>query len=148
MSDNIFIENELLNAEMLEKEENLTSSEQGNNADDMVQKPRHKHNVIGGILGGSWISDWVFAGNAVFLIFITLLAVVYIANKFAAEDTKRQIEVMRTELEELRTESISISAMLMETSRQSKVYQLVQEKELGLEALKTPPYKIVVFRPP
>jgi len=45
---------------------------------------------------------------------------------------------------ELRSESMATSAELMFISRQSEVYRLVKERELNLEEMKTPPYKLLV----
>ena len=48
------------------------------------------------------------------------------------------------EVEDLRAEALSTSAKLMSVSRQSEVFRLVRDKGLGLEELKSPPYRLVI----
>jgi len=75
---------------------------------------------------------------------ITLLAAIYIGNRFHAEKITRETTRLQREVRELRSESLATSAELMYISRQSEVYRLVKERGLNLEETKTPPYKLLV----
>jgi hypothetical protein len=77
---------------------------------------------------------------------ITVLASLYIGNRFHAEKVTRETARLQREVKDLRAESLSTSADLMFASRQSQVYRMVKEKGLGLEELKTPPYKLIIDR--
>lgn len=96
------------------------------------------------LLSGSMITEKIILNNLWFILFVTLLAAIYIANRFHAEKVTRETARLNKEVRELRSESLATSADLMYLSRQSEVYKLVKEKGLNLEELKTPPFKILV----
>ena len=98
------------------------------------------------LLSGSMVTDKIILKNLLYVMLVTFLAAVYIGNRFHAERITRETARIQREVKELRSESLSISADLMYLSRQSVVYRLVKEKGLGLEELKTPPYKLLVER--
>jgi hypothetical protein len=96
------------------------------------------------LLSGILVSDKIVLRNLWYIIFLTVLGAIYIANRFHAEKITRETTGLASEVKDLKAEALSTSADLMSVSRQSEVYRLVREKELGLEELKTPPYKLVV----
>jgi hypothetical protein len=96
------------------------------------------------LLSGSMISEKIILKNLGYISLITLLAAIYIGNRFHAEKVTRQTTRLQKEVKDLKAESLSTSADLMNVSRQSEVYRLVKEKGLGLEELKTPPFKLLV----
>jgi hypothetical protein len=98
------------------------------------------------LLSGSMISEKIILKNLGYVSLITLLAAIYIGNRFHAEKLTRETSRLQKEVRDLRAEALSTSADLMEVSRQSEVYRLVKEKGLNLEELKTPPYKLLVSR--
>lgn len=77
-----------------------------------------------------------------FLIFLTVLGFIYIANRYHAEKLMRDTSVLQQELDELRAESITTASELMFASRQSQVLKLVQENNLGLKESTEPPKRI------
>lgn len=79
-----------------------------------------------------------------FIIFLTFLAIIYIANRYHAERVVRETVKIQNEVKELRFESITTASGLMYISKQSEVARLVKEKKLGLEELVEPPSKIVI----
>ena len=99
--------------------------------------------ILKEILSGG-ITSKIILKNIWYIIVITSLAAIYIANRFHAEKITRDISRMQSEVKELRAESLSTSADLMYVSRQSEVYKLVKEKGLDLEELKTPAFKLIV----
>ncbi len=104
------------------------------------------------VLTASFIKELISGGltariilkNIWFVMLITLLSAIYIANRFHAEKMTRDINQIQIEVRELRAESLSTSAELMFVSRQSEVNKMVLEKGLDLEELKTPAFKLIV----
>lgn len=96
------------------------------------------------LLSGSLISDKIVLKNFWYIVLCTFLAAIYIGNRFHAERITRETSRLSREVRDLKAESLSTSADLMSVSRQSEVYSMVREKGLGLEELKTPPYKLIV----
>ena len=96
------------------------------------------------LLSGTMVSEKIILRNLWYILLLTLLAAIYIGNRFHAEKVTREMTKLQKEVKELRAESLSTSADLMYLSRQSEVYKLVREKGLNLEELKVPPYKLLV----
>ena len=99
--------------------------------------------ILKEILSGG-ITSKIILKNIWYVIVITSLVAIYIANRFHAEKITRDINRIQREVRELRAESLSTSADLMYVSRQSEVYKLVRERGLELEELKTPAFKLLV----
>jgi hypothetical protein len=96
------------------------------------------------LLSGTMISEKIILKNLGYISLVTVLAAFYIMNRFHAEKVTRELTRLQREVRDLRSESLSTSADLMRASRQSQVNALVRERGLGLEELKTPPYKLLV----
>jgi cell division protein FtsL len=113
-------------------------------AEEKKKKKVKPGSFVKELLSGSMITEKIILKNLWYLLLITLLAAIYIGNRFHAEKITRETTRLQQEVRELRAESLSTSASLMFISRQSEVYRLVKEKGLNLEELKTPPYKLLV----
>jgi hypothetical protein len=96
------------------------------------------------LLSGSMVSEKIILKNLGYVSLVTLLAAIYIGNRFHAEKITRETTKLLREVKDLRAESLSTSADLMYVSKQSEVFRLVREKGLNLEELKTPPFKLLV----
>lgn len=77
-----------------------------------------------------------------FLLFLSVIAILYIANGYWADDKVRQVNKISAQLKELRSEYISTKSDLMFVSKQSEVARTAEK--LGLKEPVTPPMKIVV----
>jgi hypothetical protein len=77
-----------------------------------------------------------------FVLFLTFLGVIYIGNRFHAERMVRQINDLKIEVGNLRSEQITITSELMNISRPSQVTALVESKGLGLQESLEPPKKL------
>jgi hypothetical protein len=77
-----------------------------------------------------------------YLLFLTFLGVIYIGNRFHAESMVRQINDLKIEVANLRSEQITITSELMNISRPSEVAALVESKGLGLKESMDPPKKL------
>ena len=96
------------------------------------------------LLSGSMVSEKIILKNLGYIFLVTLLAAIYIGNRFHAEKITREITKIQQEVKDLRAESLSTSADLMNVSKQSEVFRMVREKGLNLEEMKAPPYKLLV----
>ena len=79
-----------------------------------------------------------------YILFLTLLAVFYIGNRYHAEKIVRQSIEIQAELKELRAEAITSASKLMNISKQSEVARLVSINGLGLKEAVEPPRKLIV----
>lgn len=77
-----------------------------------------------------------------FMLFLTLLAVVYIANNYMAEKTLRKIDAVDKEIQTLRSEHISLKSELNFLSNQSAVARSVEP--YGIRESIVAPKKIIV----
>ena len=107
-------------------------------------REKSKGNFLKELLSGSMVSDKIVLKNLGYLILLTILGAFYIGNRFHAEKITRETTRLSNEVRDLRSEALSTSAELMSVSRQSEVYRMVREKGLGLEELKTPPYRLII----
>ena len=106
-------------------------------------KPKSR-SFIQELLSGSMVSEKIILKNLGYISLVTILAAIYIGNRFHAERITREITRIQMEVKELRAESLSTSADLMNLSKQSEVFRLIREKGLNLEEMKAPPYKLLV----
>ena len=96
------------------------------------------------LISGIIVSDVIILKNIWYILMLTVLAAIYIGNRFHAEKITRETSRFSREVRDLRAEALSTSANLMYVSKQSEVYRMVREKGLELEELKTPAYKIII----
>ncbi len=80
-----------------------------------------------------------------FVFFLTLLAIMYIANSYIAERTIRDIDKTERDIKELRSEFITGKSELMYRSKLSQVATAIESK--GLKESTVAPKKIVVEHP-
>jgi hypothetical protein len=98
------------------------------------------------LLSGSMVTEKIILKNIWYIFMLTILGAFYIANRFHAERITRETSKIQREVRDLRSESLSTSANLMDASRQSEVFRLVKERELNLEELREPPFKLIVSK--
>ncbi|MAE08539.1 MAG: hypothetical protein CL661_07240 [Bacteroidetes bacterium] len=90
-------------------------------ADGLISK------IVKDVLGGDLISTGTFKFFR-YLLYLALLAFIYIANNYYAENNIRQINRLRKELKELRYEYINVKTMLMEIEKQSQIAKKLEKK--------------------
>ena len=100
--------------------------------------------TLKGLVSGTYIAEKLILNNMRYVILVSVLAVIFISNKFQAERVEREITKLEQEVRDLRAEALSASAELGSVSRQSEVIDMVKERGLGLQELREPPYRIVV----
>lgn len=92
------------------------------------------------IFGGAFLSDDRAVQHVPFILFLGLIAILYIANGYYADDKIREENRTKNEIKELRTEYISTKSELMFVSKQSEVAKAVEP--LGLKEPVVAPMKI------
>lgn len=87
--------------------------------------------LLGKIFGGSFLSDDRAIQHLPFILFLGLIAILYIANGYYADDKIREVNKTSNQIKELRTEFISSKSDLMFVSKQSQVAKAVEK--IGLK---------------
>lgn len=80
--------------------------------------------------------------NMPFILFLSALALIYIANSHLAEKKIRRINKLGREIKELKWEYLNVKSDLMFQSKMSEVSKAVET--LGLKPLSSPPQKIEI----
>lgn len=78
------------------------------------------------------------------VILLAVIAIFYVDNGFYCEKQLSRVIKLKRDLQDIKYESLTISAELMETSRQSNVRKLIKERGLTLIEPNTPPVVINV----
>lgn len=93
-----------------------------------------------------WVAQNMSKESAInimpFLFFLTILGMLYIANKHYAEKNIRQIEKINKEIKELKWEHLTAKSELVSRSKQSEVAKVTVL--FGLKEAVVPPTKIIV----
>ena len=112
----------------------------------MAEKTKNSKRTGGmkSFIGGTILTDERVTRQLPFLFFIAAFGILLITNRNWSERTIRQIEVLQDTLDELRSESITMSAKLMDASRPSEVVKRVEDAGIGLQEPLTPPKKLIV----
>jgi hypothetical protein len=109
-------------------------------------KPRAKKSglvkSLNTVFSGTFLSNESVVKHVPFILFLSVIAILYIANGYWADDKVRQVNKITSQLKELRSEYISTKSDLMFVSKQSEVAKSAEK--LGLKEPITPPMKIVV----
>jgi hypothetical protein len=117
------------------------------NIEFIIEKPEvktSKKGVLKEILDGSVLTREVVIRQLPFILFLTLLAFIYIGNRYHSERLVRKANELHRELRDLRAQAITTSAELMHNSRQSEVIKLMRQKDLELKESVVPPKKIII----
>jgi len=94
------------------------------------------------VLGGRFLTRKNATRLLPFILYLTLLAIIYIANTYYAERKIRKMDDMRDDLKELRFEYISTHSALMGQKKQSSLVKFLEKD--GIKASTTPPGKIII----
>ena len=94
------------------------------------------------VLDGRLLADTVLRRNMGFILFLTLLGILYIANGYNTEKLYMKKVALEKELGNLRFESVTTASGLMRISVPSEVERRVKEAGLDLVQSKEPPVKI------
>ena len=103
---------------------------------------RNVKRSVQSVVTGSFLSREQSIRFLPYFIFLSVLAVAYIANGYYAESKIRKENKLTEDLKELKSEYITTKSDLMFMSKQSEVAKAVEP--LGLVQSLTPPKKILV----
>ena len=92
------------------------------------------------VFGGTFLSDDRATQHVPFILFLGLIAILYIANGYYADDKIREVNKVSNQLKELHTEYISSKSDLMFVSKQSEVAKAVLP--MGIKEPVVAPMKI------
>jgi len=112
--------------------------------DEKQERKEHKFGSVKDILDGSLIANDFILKQLPYIVFVVILAFVYIANRYHAEKMVRESIELSKEISELRSQAITISSELMFISKQSEVAKLVESRGIGLKESVEPPRKIII----
>jgi hypothetical protein len=94
------------------------------------------------ILDGTLLVREAVVKQLPFVLFLTFLALLLIANRYHAERVVRQTDRLQTELTELRAEAISVASQYNRLNKQSEVIKLMNKNGIDLEESVEPPKKL------
>jgi len=94
------------------------------------------------VVDGTFLTRDKVVKQLPFIIYITLLIIVYVGNSYYAEKTLIGMDGLKKELEQLRYEDISTKSRLMQISKQSEVAKRLEGREIKESTV--PPHKIVI----
>ncbi len=132
------------------RDTSINTEEQPNSVEETVapqktKKPGKKGVLAKGlssVFSGTFLTNEKNLNHLPFILFLTLVAIFYIANGYYADDKIREFNKITNQLKELRSEYISTESELMFASKQSEVAKSVLP--LGLKEPVAPPIKIKV----
>ncbi|MUP39559.1 FtsL-like putative cell division protein [Labilibaculum euxinus] len=93
-------------------------------------------------IDGSILTKTEVVQQLPFIIFLVVLGIFYISNRYRSERVYRDMVGLEQELKELRFESITTASDLMYMSKQSEVVKRVENEGLDLIEATEPPIKI------
>ena len=97
---------------------------------------------LSSVFSGTFLTNDKTIRHLPFVVFLAVIAVLYIANGYYADDKIREANRLGNQLKELRSEYIATKSELMFTSKQSEVARAAAA--LGLREPVVPPIKITV----
>ncbi|MCT4603178.1 MAG: FtsL-like putative cell division protein [Marinifilum sp.] len=95
-------------------------------------------------IDGSILTKSAVVQQLPFVLFLVVLGIFYISNRYKSEKVYRDMVSLEKELKDLRFESITTASDLMYMSKQSEVLKRVQKDGLGLIESTEPPVKIYI----
>jgi hypothetical protein len=112
--------------------------------EDNTANKGQKRNVVAALLSGRLLTQDAVVKHLPYLLFLSLLGILYIANGYWAESSVRRINRTQGQIKELRSEQISIKSELNNTIIESELNKIIEERRLGLTESFDPPKKIVL----
>jgi cell division protein FtsL len=104
--------------------------------------------ALRGIIDGSLLTRKAFQKQLPFILFLSLLGIMYISNRYHADKLRREIKILKADLGELRARALFTSSELMKMGRQTEVADVVKKYGLEIKESQVPPKKIVVNKIP
>lgn len=97
---------------------------------------------IGKILMGEYLVDGIFRKNAPLFVLILFYIVLYIDNRYLAQNELIEIDRLKKTLVDTKYDALTVSSDLTEMTRQSKLEEYIQQNHDDLKVSSTPPLLI------
>lgn len=114
----------------------------------MTEKKENKKKIsaagVKNILAGSALASDTVTKQIPFVIFLAVLGIGLITNRYITEKTIRQMEMVRDSLKEFKSESVIHETELMYINRPSEVSKRVLERKIDLIEPIEPPKRIFI----
>lgn len=95
--------------------------------------------ILRDILNGNILTNKSFRRQYGLIIMISVLMFLYVGNRYACEaQLAREIE-LKKDIQDVKYESLTISAELIKLSRRSNVLKMINERGINIVEMKTPP---------
>jgi len=98
-----------------------------------------KSSTLRDIINGNILTKNFLKKQYPLMILIAFLAFLYVDNRYYSETQLSKVLKLKREIQDIKYESLTISAELMEISRQSNVRKMIKERGLTLSESNTPP---------
>ncbi|MDR2824721.1 MAG: hypothetical protein LBB41_05920 [Prevotellaceae bacterium] len=98
-----------------------------------------KSSSVRDLLNGNIFLKKFFRRQYLLLLLVACLTFIYIDNRYYCEKQLKKSIQMTSELQDLRYESLVVSADLMKLSRQSNICRQINERGINIKESKTPP---------
>lgn len=92
-----------------------------------------QNNLLKDILSGGILTRDIFSAHINYFLFLVLLGILYIGNRYHSEYILRETAIVSKELKDAQAESIVTSSKLLSLKKQSKILENVKKHELGLK---------------
>jgi|GEM_PF-5253824 len=103
------------------------------------KEARKSSRSLGSYISGNILANEGFIRRLPALAFIGLLMLLYMANGFSVQQKHNRVDQLTEQIKELRTISITTTAVRMESSRRTEVERMLREKNIQLIDSKTSP---------
>jgi hypothetical protein len=123
----------------MKKEETNTSKEKKTTTEKVGKEEGFRIRSARDLIDGSLLTNKAFIKQLPFLLYMFVLAIFLISNRYSAIKILKETMQIQNELKELRANAISTASELMFLSRQSQVARMVEEEGLGLRESRVPP---------
>ncbi len=101
--------------------------------------------ILKGLFSGSVLVNSQVLRRMPILAFLGFIMLVYMAIGFSAQRSQSELDELNDRLTELRTISITTSAMKQQLTRIENIEALLEEHNIELEISQTPP-KVISYR--
>jgi hypothetical protein len=98
-----------------------------------------KSSSVRDILNGNILTKKFIRKQYLLLALMVVLSIFYIDNRYSSEKQITKITELKRKIQDAKYESLTISAELMEISRQTNILLLLQSKGIQLKPATTPP---------
>lgn len=111
------------------------------------KKPEQNNKMIrsvANVVSGSFLSKETTLEKLPFVLFLSFLAICYIANGYYADDQVRKVNRLNNEIKELKTKYIVVKDSLVIKSKQTEIARALAKLQTGIKESVVPPKKIVI----